>query len=131
MLQQIGIIIAAFVGFVIAWHIWRTKAQNKKLKCFIGENCDRVVRSRFATTFGVSNEALGMIYYGTLIALYGFAVAGYKLLPHELVLFITGGAVLFSIYLLVIQLFVLREWCEWCIASSILSGLIFAFILFT
>ena len=86
MLQQIGILTAAFVGFGIAWHIWRTKAQNKKLKCFIGEDCNRVVQSRFSSVFGVWNEVLGMVYYTALIAVYGLGIAGLHLLPQGVLL---------------------------------------------
>jgi len=132
MLQQLSIVISAFLGFLIALYIYYKKTRQKQLVCLIGEDCSKVVTSKYSRLFGMRLEVLGMIYYGFVVLYYGLdgalfqdnfslvdnAVAGTSIL-----------AFLISLYLTVIQLVVLRDLCEWCIASGILSTVIFLVIL--
>ncbi len=132
MLQQLGIIMAALLGFILAAYIRHKRVRKEKLICFLGEDCNKVVQSKYAETFGISNEILGMLYYGITGLYYGvgliyptpiFAVAS----PFFLVA--AGGAAVFSIYLVGVQTFILKEWCEWCLTSTGLSVIIFLLVL--
>jgi len=99
----------------------------------LGEDCNKVVYSRYAVTLGIPNELLGMLYYGLIAVLYGLFLAVPGLETAMTILAfqtVTLLAAVFSWYLIGVQLLVLKEWCEWCIASSVFSTLIFLFIFF-
>ncbi len=126
------IAIVACTGFILSAYIRKKRVKNEKLVCFLGEDCNKVVNSRYATTLGIANETMGMFYYG-LVTL---SFAWFSLVPitnNALLNFgfivISGSAALFSVYLISLQVFILKEWCEWCLASSILSIAIFFLIL--
>ena len=132
MYQSIAIFFLAAIGFCISFHIWRTKRANEKLVCIIGQDCDIVVHSKYAATFGIPNEILGMLYYLFIMAVYGtlfynpafFAVfVSAQILSYALIA-ITGFSALFSAYLTYIQIFVLKELCEWCLGSAAVNMVI-------
>lgn len=130
--QYISITISALLGFSIAFYIFYKKSRQEKLVCIIGEDCNKVVESKYSKLWGIRLEFLGMIYYG-LIALY-YGIDGVLLqngfsLVDTVVAGASALAFLLSLYLTVIQLTVLRDLCEWCIASGILSTIIFLVIL--
>lgn len=129
--QTVAIIILALAGFLIAFYIYTTKRHGQKLVCLIGEDCDKVVRSRWAEIFSVSNEVLGIGYYGFLVLSYStlvfFPALRFSLV--ELGLAIASGlAALFSLFLTGIQVFRIKEWCEWCLASTLISVVIFLLV---
>jgi uncharacterized membrane protein len=129
MLQYLGIIIAATVGFVLSIYIWRKKKQGEKLFCLIGDDCNRVVNSRYATTLGASNEIIGILYYAGIAIAFSLGLSGLVSFSFWWLTPITGVAALFSVYLVSVQLFILKEWCEWCLVSAITSIIIFILIL--
>jgi len=131
--QHTLIITVAILGFLLSSYIRRKRTKQERLICILGEDCNKVVYSRYAATFGISNEIMGMLYYGAIAAIYSV----FFVIPELQAQTINFGlktatllAAVFSWYLIGVQLLVLKEWCEWCIASSVLSTLIFLFIFF-
>ena len=127
------LIILGLVGFIISYYILYKKKRNEKLVCIIGENCDKVIRSKYANTFGFDNTMAGMGYYG-LVAVTGiaeFIMPDLFFLKQVILskIIISGAAALFSIYLIFIQAFVLKEWCEYCLATSAISIAVFLVII--
>lgn len=129
MFQYLGIVIAATFGFSVSAYIWHKKNHSEKLVCFLGEDCNKVVYSRYSTTFGISNEVIGMLYYGGITVAYSLAITGLIPFFFGWLISITGIAALFSIYLISVQLVILKEWCEWCVASAITSIIIFTLVI--
>lgn len=117
------------LGFIISWYIYYKKARNENLVCLIGQDCNKVLNSKYNKTFGLPNELLGMLYYGAvvlfmLVLLFGFNQIGFISLFVFLII-IGGLAAVFSVILIFIQAFILKEWCEYCLASAAISILIF------
>ena len=116
-------ILASLCGLWAALHIHRTKRAKKKLVCSLQANCDKVVHSIHATTFGIPNELLGIGYYVVIGSLHAltvlypsiFAVAG----VYYVIFLATLGGVLFSLYLVALQAIVIRAWCTWCLISAL------------
>lgn len=122
------IIAAACAGFFIARHIYRAKQAEEKLVCPLGFDCDTVVHSKYSHIMGVPVELGGILYYALIAAAYiVFYVSPTLLSPAVSLaaLVVSGSAVLFSLYLTGVQLFALKEWCTWCLASAALCGVIF------
>lgn len=122
MSKTIGAAIFACIGFLVSWYIYTKKRRGEKLVCFIGEDCNRVVRSPYNKLLGFPNEMLGIGYYGFVLGVLLLMVVGIEVigpLPLALALLgIEGIAAAFSVLLLVIQAVVLREWCEYCLVSA-------------
>jgi|SRR3989344_9470378 len=118
-MQSFIIVILAIAGFALALYIHFHKRTARPLVCPIGHHCDPVIHSDYSKIFGFPVEMLGMLYYA-LIAV------GYWLAPAHMALQIISGAAFgFSLYLIGIQLFVLRMWCTWCLISAALCTGIF------
>ena len=126
-------LILAIIGFALAFHIWHTKTNKQQLYCIIGENCNKVIESEHAEHFGTENTVLGMAYYmfvatASLIVLLYPAVLAISFFATGF-LIITGLAALFSVYLVGVQSFVIKHFCEYCLASTVIVIAIFVILL--
>lgn len=128
MAESLFITVLAAVGLGISLYIYRSKKLNRPLLCPVGKGCNAVVASPYAVTLGIPNEVSGILYYALVIA--SQVAAGFSSLALNQ--FVTDGlvvlaavAALFSVYLIFIQAFVLRKWCEWCIMTSLVNIAIF------
>ncbi|MEX0916706.1 MAG: vitamin K epoxide reductase family protein [Candidatus Spechtbacterales bacterium] len=122
------ILAASLAGFGVASYIFYTKKTHKQLVCPTGSNCNAVITSKYSVFLGIPIEYLGMAYYATILASY----AAFLLTPGFLgqpipflIILLSFGAFLFSIYLLIAQGFLLKQWCIWCLLSATLSVAIF------
>lgn len=121
--------ILALIGLADALWILSRKLTGRKLHCILGDDCDRVVRSKYGSLlFRIPNEAIGALFYlGLLGAVLWEAFAGPVLLGTELLLLLRVAAVLsaiLSLFLLAIQALALKEWCEWCLVAIVVNILI-------
>lgn len=122
------IILLASVGFVIAFYIHHKTRSGEKMVCYIGGDCGNVIHSEYAKFFGIPNTALGMVYFAAL-ALAHAAHVVYPWLNTPFFIFgilsVTALAFLFSLYLVFIQAFAIKDWCEWCLTAAAISASIF------
>jgi uncharacterized membrane protein len=132
-LIQIAIVILGLCGFAVARHIRNHKTKNTPLVCPIGFDCHAVVHSDYSKFFNVPVELLGMVYYAFISLVYIFFIFTPQVLPSFFIasiVLIPSIAFLFSLYLIGVQIFVLKKGCSWCIISAIISALIFIFSLY-
>ncbi len=124
------ILVLSVCGFFVAKHIRKHKTQNVPLVCPIGFDCNAVVHSDYSKFMGLPVEFLGMIYYALLSLAYlvSFFVPA-MMSVHSVGFMILASflAFLFSVYLIGVQIFVLKKGCSWCIVSSCISAVIFIF----
>ena len=126
------IVFVALGGLGVASYIHYTKKCSKPLVCLMGSDCDVVINSRYSKFLGVSLEYWGIFYYSTIIISYIFLILYFYLIPEIVLLglvIVTTGAFIFSLYLLFVQAFLLKQWCIWCLLSAMLSIVIFTFSL--
>ncbi len=131
-------IIIAFsaAGFFLARYMYHKRTAGGKLVCPVGESCDIVTHSSYSAIFGIPVQALGMAYYGTIaVAEIAMSVgSGYVRQTYDVfsvwdAATIGAGAIaavavfgfVFSIYLSVLQAFVLRHWCSLCVLSALFT----------
>lgn len=125
------VIFLAFGGFAISAYIRNKKKKAKPMICPMKGNCHAVTSSKFSRFLGMPVELLGMLYYGLLAIGYGLIVSLPVAAPLAYILLaITTGGFLFSLYLTFIQLFTIRQICTWCFASAGITTAIFAVGLF-
>lgn len=116
--------LAALGGLGVTFYIRYTKKHHQQLVCPVGSNCNAVINSRYSKFLGVSLEYFGMLYYTIILVSYLVLLfvpwVFSDLMLYGLVL-VSAAAFLFSLYLLFIQAFILRQWCIWCLLSAMLS----------
>ena len=130
MTENIILLALSAIGFLVSYHIYVKKKKAEKLVCYVGKDCDKVIHSEYnALIFGIHNEVLGMLYYGfaivltTLPFLNIIAVLGFPL--SSILLVVSGLAALFSVILTFIQIFLIKEYCEYCLVSAAVSVAMF------
>ncbi len=121
------IIFIGLGGFLLAGYIHNKKSKKKKLICPLRSNCDDVINSDYSEIYGIKLEVLGMTYYAFIAIGYGLINNFSFLLGSISDLFFVFSffAFIFSLYLISVQAFVLRQWCVWCLFSAFLSTSIF------
>lgn len=132
-LAKLGIAILGFIGFFVASHIYKEKRASRPLVCPMHFECDSVVNSDYSKFFGISVEVFGMIYYAFIFISYVLIsiFSPVDVLFLIILSFASVIAFLFSLYLIIIQAFVLRIYCSWCLVSALVSSIIFVLTLYT
>ncbi len=87
-----------------------------------------VVTGKYSTIMGIPNELLGIGYHLLIIGYAIVAILDFGVVNSELraaILAISTVATLFAVRLVYIQAFVIKKWCEWCLAISFCSGMMY------
>lgn len=123
--MSVWLTLLALLGLLISIYISYSQKTGTKMSCIIGKNCTLVTTSPYAKTFGISNSDMGIFYYLILII---FSVFGFPI-PYIFLLAISAVASLFSLYLIYLQFFVIRELCDYCVLSAFVNWGILALFL--
>jgi len=121
-----GIAVLALVGlFISAYLLLHSLGYYGDLICGTG-SCEVVQTSEYAVFLNVPIPAWGAAWYGGMLVLALMAAArpgpnG----PGRLVALGATAGLAFSAYLTSIEAFVLDAWCRWCIASAVITVLMF------
>ncbi len=108
--------ILALLGVGVSIHLTLIKTSDNTFFCTLGQ-CGTVQNSKYSEIFGMPVAVLGLIYYITLLTL-NWA----KLSKLTQAWALWGLA--FSSYLTIIELFVLKAICGWCVISFVIIILI-------
>ena len=129
---QFAPIIIATGGLFLALYIFKKKKSKGTLVCPLNSNCDAVINSQYSNFLGIPLEIIGIFYFSFifLFFLISFFIlelnSGYFAFIPPIV---TLTAFLFSIYLVMVQLILIKQWCVWCLVSTFLCAMEFIFIL--
>ena len=119
----------ALIGVFIATYLLLYKlGAFGAILCGTG-GCETVQNSPWAYFLGIPVAAWGLAGYLAILVLAllgtGDGFGGTRWISWGLLL-LTGIAVAFSAYLSYLEEFVIHAWCQWCIASAVLSVAAFA-----
>lgn len=120
----VGIIAAlSLVGFSVSSFLTKQHFDNSALDCSVTKGCEKVLSSNFATIFNVPVALLGVLFYLLLLI-----VSIHFLLNSinkKILLLICLAGFVFTVYLLFLQAFVLKAWCQYCLVADICAVVIF------
>lgn len=88
---------------------------NGSVVCVVGGSCEDVQSSEYASVLDVPVALLGLGTYSTVLALMVWDVATARLAAATIALV----GMLFSVYLLIVQLVVIDAICTWCLANDV------------
>jgi len=111
----------AAIGISETVYLIRMRIAQEKPVCVFGEECHKVLESKYNKFLGIHNDVFGLIFYIVISFLTAFLNIGIKPLflwdisAKILILF----AALISIILTYLQWQVIKAWCVWCLLSAI------------
>jgi uncharacterized membrane protein len=106
----------ALAGVAVAGYLTWAHYADSSVICVTGGGCETVQESEYATIAGIPVAAMGLAAYVTMLVLLAWDSVHARL--GAAVLALVG--LLFSAYLLVLQLFVIDAICVWCLANDVL-----------
>ena len=123
-----GIVLLCLAGLFIASYLYLYKiGMIGTLACGSG-GCETVQLSPQSRFLGVPVALIGVLGYALLLVLALLALqprfAG-PAWPSRWLTWLAGAAVLFSLYLTALELFVIHAICRYCVVSAVLIVLIF------
>jgi len=121
------ILILSFVGIFDAAFLVFNEQSGDLPFCSINSlnNCANVLNSAYSQFKGIPLALIGLIYYSViaLVTIFSFFIK--KNFWKYFLIISTLGGFLVSFYLLIIQVFVLKSICTFCIISALTSSIIF------
>ena len=124
------LIVLSLLGIVnTVYLIWKSRIKEP-LVCPIGQDCNKVLDSKWNKIFFIKNDILGLLFYigiivGAILLLVEFNGTFLKILT-----IVSGIGVLFSGFLIFIQAKVIKNYCFYCLISAFINVLIFLNLLF-
>jgi uncharacterized membrane protein len=121
--------VLCIVGFAVAAYLAYVETAQVKAFCGPVGDCNAVQQSEFARLFGVLPiGVLGLAGYGMILLAWGAGQFARKPLAAYASLAMAGMTsfgLLFSIYLTILEPFVIGATCAWCLTSAILTTALF------
>jgi uncharacterized membrane protein len=110
----------SLVGLADALYLTIEHITGQSVRCTIVSGCSEVLSSPYAVVAGVPLAAIGAAAYFTvfslaILTLFGYPKAGTLLMALLIMMF---GVSLWLIYL---QAFVIREFCQYCLLSALIT----------
>lgn len=107
--------LAALAGTAVAGYLTWAHYADASVICVAGGGCESVQSSSYAAIAWAPVAALGLGAYATILALLVWDAPLARLAAATIAL----ASLLFGIYLLVVQLFVIDAICVWCLANDV------------
>ena len=105
----------ALAGITVAGYLTWAHFGDEAVACIAGSDCETVQESEYAEVAGIPVALLGLIAYSVVVGLIWWD-APTALLGAATISFV---GLLFSVYLLALQLFVIDAICAWCLANDV------------
>lgn len=112
---RLAVALIALAGTAVAGYLAWAHYADTSVVCLTGGGCETVQHSEYAEIAGVPVALLGLGAYATILALTVWDAPSARLAAAALSL--TG--LLFSLYLLALQLFVIDALCTWCVVNDV------------
>ncbi|MEO0143803.1 MAG: vitamin K epoxide reductase family protein [candidate division WOR-3 bacterium] len=103
--------IFSFIGLLVSLYLLYAYEISKDIVC-IGSGCEIVANSIYSKFLNISLPFWGVLFYISVMIL------SFKKWENLLLFILIVGAV-FSIYLTLIEIFVIKAICFWCLISAI------------
>ena len=112
---RLGVALVAAAGAAVAGYLTYVHYRPAALICTGGGGCEAVQESSYAEIAGIPVALLGLLAYIAVLGL----VAWDTELARTLAATVALSAVGFAAYLVVVQAFVIEEWCVWCLVNDL------------
>lgn len=121
----------SLIGLGIAIYLAYVEVTQVEAVCGPIGQCNLVQSSSYARIMGIPIAVLGVLFYLTVIALWVVQPYVSRQWANLLALGLIGLTLMgtiFSIYLTLLEIFVIHAICAWCISSAVISTLLMLFV---
>lgn len=131
--SRMAMALLCMAGLFVALYLYLYKiGKIGTLACGSG-GCETVQLSPQSRFMGVEVSLIGVIGYAVMLVLAFLLLqpryAG-RSAPANLFFLLSGGALMFAVYLTYLELFVIHAICRWCVVSAVIVLAIFLLSLF-
>ena len=120
----------SLVGLADALYLTVEHVTGESVRCTIISGCSEVLSSPYAIVAGVPLAAIGAAAYFTVFSLAILAAFGYQFAKPALVL-VVAAMFLVSLWLVYLQAFVIREFCQYCLLSAVVTTALLVVVILT
>lgn len=118
-LYAVAALLALF-GIADALYLTIEHVTGQSVRCTILAGCSAVLSSPYAVLAGIPLAAIGaaayfIVFSLAILAIFGYHIAGKLLLPF------VGAMFLVTLWLIYLQAFVIREFCQYCLLSALIT----------
>jgi uncharacterized membrane protein len=122
-----ALLILSFLGFLDAGYLTISHYTHISPACSVFSGCETVINSQFSTLFGIPIALFGAIYFFALFYLSIAVLTGYRPVYARLFNLSAYIGLLISIFLFLIQALILKNYCQYCLLSEIITLFIYIF----
>lgn len=120
-------LVLSVLGLANASYLVWKHYKKKPMVCPLNHDCSIVTESRWSHIFFIRNEILGLLFFVSMVAAMSFTIF-VPVFASEMLLFVllaTIGGLLFSIFLILVQRFAIKDYCFYCIVSAVITLFLF------
>ena len=110
----------SLIGLVDALYLTIEHVTGQSVQCTITSGCSEVLSSSYAVVAGIPLAAVGAAAYFSVFSLATLAAFGYQV-AKPLLLLLVGAMFIVSLWLVYLQAFVIREFCQYCLLSAAIT----------
>lgn len=124
--------VLAVLGLGVSLYLAYVEIGHVEAVCGPVGECNIVQTSQYASILGIPVAVLGVLNYVAILALWAvqsLSTGRWADLAGRALIVLTIIGVLFSVYLTLLELFVIRAVCAWCLSSAVITTLIMLLVL--
>ena len=118
----------SLLGLADALYLAVEHVTGKSVQCTIISGCSEVLSSSYAVVAGIPLAAIGAVAYFSVFSLAILAAFGYRVAAGLLTPLVIA-MLLVSLWLIYLQAFVIREFCQYCLFSAAVTFFLFVVVL--
>jgi uncharacterized membrane protein len=123
--------IAAFVsliGLTDSIYLTVEHLSGNTVRCTIVKGCSEVLSSQYAAVGGMPLAGVGAAAYFIVFSLATLAAFGYKN-AGKLLIVVVGAMFLVTLWLVYLQAFVIKAFCQFCLLSALVTTILTVLVL--
>lgn len=112
--------LVSLVGLADAIYLTIEHLSGRSVRCTIVSGCSEVLSSEYATVRGIPLAMVGAAAYFTVFSLAVLAAYSYKWAAN-LLMVVVGLMFITTVWLLYLQAFVIKHFCQFCLLSALVT----------
>jgi uncharacterized membrane protein len=112
--------LVSLVGLADSIYLAVEHLSGRSVRCTIVKGCSEVLSSPYASFRGVPLALIGAVAYFTVFSLATLAAFQYRWAGRVL-MFVVGGMFLTTLWLVYLQAFVIKAYCQFCLLSALVT----------
>ncbi|MBX4187794.1 MAG: vitamin K epoxide reductase family protein [Candidatus Doudnabacteria bacterium] len=123
------ILFLALLGLADATYLTVSHYTSQGVSCSLTNGCEAVLTSKYATVLGLPIALFGIGYYAAIFFLVYYYKQNETRRIWDIVAILSSLGFVTTLYLVYLQVFVIRAICQYCIVSAGLTTMIVIIIL--